>query len=485
VDGDGYGDTAIHQTACSQPTGYVRKSGDCQDEVATVHPKATEICEDGTDDDCDGVDLGCGINGEDALANATVRFGRDGYTLTGLGLGDADGDGFADVLVGGVSETDTSGRAYLLHGGPLVTTRGDIDVSTLDAWYAGAAADDFLGFAVAAPGDLDGDGYPEVVVGASQFGTAGAGSIYIDYGTATRRSGSVSTTSLVQLGGASAGGWAGFSVAAAGDFDGDGFADLLTTAPGVGQVYRVPGASTRYTSGTSLSSVADLWQGEAVYGAAKGIAGGFDLDGDGLADFGATTETRAYVVLGGGPGGSLEDADGIATTAASTCYDWPGVALSPDIDGDGRDDLVVGLSCGPDYSGTAWMVAGGVSLGTSSAPALLGDVASFVAYGADDNDHCYAVSAPGDVDGDEQADLVVGCRGVGADDGAVYVFSGSAAYGTVSTASAKAVRTGSGGEESGMWMPGSPGDVNGDGYFEVLTGSGTATGAAYLLYGGP
>jgi len=100
ADGDGYGDPNDAAQACEQPAGYVQTAGDCNDLDAEINPDATEICDDGDDNDCDGLtdcsdddcDCACGDDDGDGVCNAEDLCDGDDDTL------DSDGDGTADCL---------------------------------------------------------------------------------------------------------------------------------------------------------------------------------------------------------------------------------------------------------------------------------------------------------------------------------------------------------------------------------------------------
>ncbi|MFZ5477607.1 MAG: integrin alpha, partial [Myxococcota bacterium] len=279
------------------------------------------------------------------------------------GGGDLDGDGWDDVATGapGAGATD-EGAVYLVDG-PVY---GTLDLATADATVTGAAAYDGAGEALAL-GDVDGDGFDDLIVGGPAAG-GGAGVVWVLRGPVGGTT-SVASADATWTGGAIPDA-AGTSVSA-GDVDGDGRADLVAGAPGAG-------AGETYVALDALAggafSGADLVASGEVTGDAAGTAVDAlgDLDRDGLADviIGApeadTTERGAgavYVIYAFAPGALLLDAAG-ARVEGEDMHGGAGVsaASAPDVDGDTYDDLVLGASGddeGGSGAGAAYLLLGG------------------------------------------------------------------------------------------------------------------------------
>ena len=316
------------------------------------------------------------------------------------GIGDVNDDGTPDVAVGAPGADDNplevvpgdrenAGTVFVVHGKATATA---VDLQSLTAGYviAGASIDQAAGTSVAGPGDLNGDGRADVLVGApgtNAASRAGSGAAYAIYSPAVS-GGVVDIAALGPNGyavsGAAAGDAAGTSVATGGDLNGDGRADLLIGAPGASPAGR-SGAGTAYVvfgapSGVDLANPGDR---AAIYtGAAAGDAAGSalaspgDLNGDGRADLligapgaspagrsGAGTAYLLTTVATGGGDLAAVGADGlrvqgpIGGAAAGTAVAGPG-----DLNGDGKPDLVVGApgasENGRTGSGSAYLLLG-------------------------------------------------------------------------------------------------------------------------------
>ncbi|HMV65210.1 MAG TPA: MopE-related protein, partial [Myxococcota bacterium] len=218
---------------------------------------------------------------------------------------DLDGDGYDDLVVGAPGQAAgglTRGAVYVLYGGAGRWTTQSITTAA-SAYLPGAVNSEELGGAVAV-GDLDSDGDLDLAAGASRNGTQVKGRVYAVAGSAARWSGVMSAAGSVE--GSRANERFGYALAWAGDTTGDGFSDLVVGTAG-NAAYILDGS--QLLSSVALPASAEIkLRGETI-GQAFGtvVAGGGDLDGDGLADIalGAPADDSAgtdaglvYVVYG-------------------------------------------------------------------------------------------------------------------------------------------------------------------------------------------
>ncbi|MES2638204.1 MAG: integrin alpha [Myxococcota bacterium] len=374
-----------------------------------------------------------------SLDDADARFDGDGESARagdGLaGLGDVDGDGLGDFLIGSPHRDEYTGAAHLVLGSPSMGSRSLADA---DATFLGAGRYDNGGAAVAAAGDVDGDGLADMLVGAwaADDGGAGAGAAYLILGASTVASATLGTVGAT-YGGVAAVDTAGAAVAGAGDVDGDGHPDLLVGAPlsdalaeDAGVVYLVLGSASPGSLG--LEAADAVFEGAYSRGeAGAALAGVGDSNADGYADFlvGAPEYSmggRAYLVHGSASPASVP----LAASAAvfSTPYTsgdagWS-VAGAGDTDGDGHDDLLVGdTGYWSRDEGAAWLVSGAAAVG-----ALTLGTGDTSLTGEHVGDGAGSVSGGEDFNGDGYPDLFVGAyaNDAGANlSGAAYVVLGT------------------------------------------------------------
>jgi hypothetical protein len=219
--------------------------------------------------------------------------------------GDVNGDGFSDVIVGAYQYENgeiNEGRVFVYHGSAdgLATTAD----WTAESNQAGA----FFGRSVATAGDANGDGFSDVIVGAYQYdnGQGDEGRAFVYHGSAVGLSTTAAWTAESNQGSA----WFGWSVETAGDVNGDGFSDVIVGVTGYDNDQMNEGrASVYHGSAAGFSPTAD-WTAESNQtGATSGISVGTagDVNGDGFSDVivgvyhydnGESDEGRAFVYYG-------------------------------------------------------------------------------------------------------------------------------------------------------------------------------------------
>jgi hypothetical protein len=291
---------------------------------------------------------------------------------------DLNGDGYADVAVGSPGSNGGRGRVDVYYGGP--TGIGTVPSVTL----RGVAAGDSFGNAVASAGDVNGDGFGDLVVGAYLADPGGrmtAGSASVFHGSAA---GVVIAPARV-LEGIAAGDFFGFSVAGAGDVNGDGFSDLVVGAYAAAPGGRMEAGSASVFHG-SASGVA-MAPARVLEGAVArdrfgwSVASAGDVNGDGFSDVivgayaaapGGRTEAGSANVFHGSASGVVMAPARVLEGGAAGDRFGVSVASAGDVNSDGFGDLVVGAYFaapgGRVDAGSASVFHGGAS-GVVMAPA--------------------------------------------------------------------------------------------------------------------
>jgi hypothetical protein len=368
---------------------------------------------------------------------------KDQLGLAVAPAGDVNGDKLADVLVGAPNAGGGAGAAYLVTGR---AEPGTVDLAAPGAalqTIGGGAAGDGLGTSVAGLGDVDGDGVPDLAVGSpgADRGGAAGGAVDVVYGVPGGGSADVT-----QLGGAGlslvgpAGGLAGLSVAAAGDVDGDGHADVALGAPAFasrGAAFVVRGRAGGGTVALDGLPGADGWRltgGHAGDFFGANVASAGDVDGDAHPDLvvgaplaavdGKEHAGSAYVLyLGAAPAGvdvgdTLAPDRGLRVDGANEGEE-AGAAIRGlgDLDGDKLPEVVVTApfagALGRREAGVAYVIhAGRVAADKPTEPVVLATsglgAAGFRIVGPGDEARLYSATPGGDLDGDGAPDLLLG-----------------------------------------------------------------------------
>ncbi|HWO51631.1 MAG TPA: FG-GAP-like repeat-containing protein, partial [Ornithinibacter sp.] len=380
-----------------------------------------------------------------------AHFGRSVATA-----GDANGDGFADVIIG-VNEYDNGqndeGRVVVFNG--AWPTPGNTPAWSVESNQVNAG----LGNVVATAGDVNGDGLSDIIVASS------AGTVQVYHGS----SASLHPMDAFRISPVP-GARFGHAVAAAGDVNGDGLFDFIVGAPGYGQ-----DAGRAYVFDIIKSGFSPLDAGQAFAQFGNSVAMAGDVNGDGFSDVivganhyenGQISEGRAFVYHGSasGPGPSASWTAESNQAFAEFGY---AVASAGDVNGDGYSDVIVGAYAydnGQDDEGRVSVYHGSAN-GLSSSPA----------WRAESNQASsgfgYSVATAGDVNRDGYSDVIVGAYlydNGQTNEGRVFVYHGSATG--LASSPAWTAESNQAIADFGIAVA-TAGDVNGDGYSDVIIGA--------------
>ncbi|WP_392476642.1 beta strand repeat-containing protein [Nostoc sp. C110] len=504
------------------------------------------------------------------MANAVLNLsdlnGSNGFVISGIdtldrsggsvsSAGDINGDGFDDVIIGADGADHNGqigvGESYVVFGSSS-GFEARFNLLSLNGSNGfvinGIDNDDYSGGSVSSAGDINGDGFDDLIIGADSADANGqfiAGESYVVFGSNSGFGASFNLSSLngsngFVISGIDSVDRSGGSVSSAGDINGDGFDDLIIGAAAAdpngqsyaGESYVVFGSSSDFGAQLNLSSLNGS-NGFVINGidtddrSGVSVSNAGDINGDGFDDLiigasgadpnGQTGAGESYVVFGSSSGfdaqlnlSSLNGSNGFVINGIDN-DDFSGnsVSTAGDINGDGFDDLIIGAS-GADPNGQFNAGESYVVFGSNGGFSTLFNLSSlngsngFVINGINfDNRSGVSVSSAGDINGDGFDDLIIGV--VSSDFKAQYnagesyvVFGRSSSFGAGFNLSSLDGSEGfviKGIDESGLTFRSgsfvsSAGDINGDGFDDLIIGASSAspngqsyTGQSYVVFG--
>ncbi|MBK6877606.1 MAG: FG-GAP repeat protein [Ignavibacteria bacterium] len=323
--------------------------------------------------------------------------------------GDVNGDGYSDIIAGAPSYLG-SGRVYGFHG-------SSVGFSSTPDWIVDSdqTASEF-GEAVSTAGDVNGDGYSDVIVGACLYDNPEnkEGKAFVYHGSSSGLSTSPAWTYESDQPGAEFGLW----VSTAGDVNGDGYSDVISTAWyyddeefDEGKAFLFHGSASGLS--VPISWTADGDQSGSQLGISVSTAG--DVNGDGYSDViigantydnGETDEGRAYVYIGSSAG-LLASPSWFAESNQAFSSFGARVSTAGDVNGDGYSDVMasaIKFDNGETDEGKVFLYYGSSS-GLSATPNWTSESNNENAWFG------YQLKTAGDVNGDGYSDVIIGAEG--------------------------------------------------------------------------
>ncbi len=413
-------------------------------------------------------------NGIDFSAATTLESNQDDayFGMSVAGAGDVNGDGYADIIVGSTG----SGFEPTHEGAAFIFLGGEQGLNTTAAWQVGSGqTNSQFGFSVKGLGDVNGDGFADVAVGSFYFDNTEVddGAVYIYAGNAN----GASTVALATLKGNKASSEFGRSVSG-GDFNGDGYADLVVGNPADNQNFIQEGSVQIYGGGpnglnTEQASIFDANQVDAALGSSIANAG--DINGDGFNDIilgspgfdtGFGNSGAAFIYLGSDTGLATNAITQLNGTQSEAAF-GRSVAGAGDVNGDGYADIIVGsdgFDHGEQNEGAAFIYLGSASGINSTVFASLESNQADAQFG-------FSVASAGDLNGDGFSDIIVGSPAYDhgqTDEGAAFIYLGHSSV--FNTTAAHFLESNQANSQFAFSVA-KAGDVNGDSLSDIAIGS--------------
>ncbi|MGF1591403.1 MAG: integrin alpha, partial [Pleurocapsa sp.] len=382
--------------------------------------------------------------------NGFTILGSESYSNGTVSTGDLNGDDFSDLIISTADSDEGRGKVYVVFG-TEASFDPSFDLTSLDGnngfTIPGIGEYNWLGEALASGGDLNGDGFDDLVIGAVSAGKTVSendteysqeqGEVYVIFGTEAGFDTSFDLTSLngdngFTIPGINKNDRLGNLIDLAGDINGDGFDDLVVSGESNGKAYVIFGTEAGFDASFDLTSL-DGNNGftipgiNGMYALSSSSSHAGDLNGDGLSDLAISSfaDEKIYVIFGTEAGfdanfdlTSLNGDNGF-TIASSNQENRLGDAVSNagDLNGDGLSDLIIGAPWSGETADENYGLGRGkayVIFGTEDGFDANFDLNSldgengFAISGIDIDDNLGdAVSNAGDLDGDGLDDLII------------------------------------------------------------------------------
>ena len=391
---------------------------------------------------------------------------QSGYSISSIS--DINKDGYSDIIIGSPYANSETGISYVIFGqGTNFISNIDL-ISLTNAQgfkILGASPVDRFGSSLSGAGDINGDGFNDIIIGAylaDGNGKADSGISYIIFGKpsfSTINLASLTSAQGIKISGATAGDNSGYSVSGAGDFNGDGYDDVIVGAYQADSNGRAYAGTSYLIFGKSSLSDIDLASlsssvGFKILGAASGDYSGYsvsgldDINGDGYSDIvigayladsnGKTDAGVSYVIYGKASGfvdidlASLSSAEGFKIIGASS-NDYSGFSVSRagDLNKDGYADIIIGVYCSNVNSkqdaGASYVIFGKPGAFSDIDLSSLTSNQGFKVSGANANDWSgYSVASAGDFNKDGYGDIIIGAYAQGSAGKAYIVYESAA-----------------------------------------------------------
>lgn len=486
---------------------------------------------------------GLNINGKyfrftSAELNPSNLNGKNGFTLTGASTrevsnaGDINGDGFDDLIIG-----SSRGSSNYVVFGKASNFNSSLDLTKLNGTNgfkingipvrSGGSSNT----SVSSAGDINGDGIADIIIGAPYANPNdryNAGSSYVVFGKTGDFNANFNLANLngsngFAINGISAGDRSGSSVSSAGDINGDGFDDLIIGAPDIttydqyqnrripGAAYVVFGKASGFPANINLSSLNGnngfaIHNAQYSYRLGSSVSGAGDINNDGYDDIIIGQGSSSSYVLFGSPTGftstfdtsSLNGRNGFEIVGLEAQDDVK-ISNAGDINGDGFDDIIIGNPIRSynfydpgTRTGKSYVVFGSASgFAPSIDVSTLNGTNGFTINGINAYDNSgISVSSAGDINGDGFEDLLVGASSINSNGmfhaGESYVIFGKAGgFGTnfnlseIDGTNGLIVTGKNTGASLGSSVS-SAGDLNGDGFDDLIV---AASNESYVIFG--